>query len=238
MPNPLDYFDAVYVVNLPTRVDRRDEMIEQLARVGKRLGHGNIHLFEAVRPDDPGPFPSTGARGCFMSHLGILQDANTHGFGRILILEDDLNFSSDFVVRGEVILERLSTTDWGMFYGGYEALDTASITVDGLALLEPADSLRTSHFVGLRRPAIAAAAAYLQAMLARPAGDAAGGPMHVDGAYAWFRRAHPNFPTYAALPELGHQRSSRTDIHPLRWFDRWPIVRDFVGALRRRRNLH
>jgi len=50
--------------------------------------------------------------------------------------------------------------------------------------------------------------------------------MHVDGAYTWFRRTHPTRRTWVALPELGHQRQSRTDIHPLRWYDRWPLVRD------------
>ena len=60
--------------------------------------------------------------------------------------------------------------------------------------------------------------------------------MHVDGAYCWFRHAHPHFRTLLAVPELGYQRSSRTDIHDLRWFDRVPVAREAVAWLRQWRN--
>jgi hypothetical protein len=80
--------------------------------------------------------------------------------------------------------------------------------------------------------AIAAAVRYLEAILARPAGDPDGGPMHVDGAYNWFRRANPQFKTVLAIPELGFQRASRTDIHDLRWYDKTPLIRNAVAGLR------
>jgi glycosyl transferase, family 25 len=35
---------------------------------------------------------------------------------------------------------------------------------------------------------------------------------------------------------LGEQRSSRTDVHSLRWFDRLVLVKDVVASLRRVRN--
>jgi hypothetical protein len=57
--------------------------------------------------------------------------------------------------------------------------------------------------------------------------------MHVDGAYTWFRASHPEMRTWIAVPELGHQRQSRTDIHPLRWYDRWPVVRELAQWARR-----
>ena len=84
--------------------------------------------------------------------------------------------------------------------------------------------------------ALLEAAAYLGAMLERKPGDPLGGPMHVDGAYNWFRRAHAHHIAVAAVPELGYQRASRTDIHDLRWFDRWPGVRAAVAVIRRIRN--
>jgi hypothetical protein len=237
--HPLDYFDKVYVTNLASRVDRREEMTEQFQTIGRELNQRNIQLFEASRPENAGDFPSIGARGCFMSHLRILQDASAKGHARILIVEDDLNFAPDFVADGSRVIELLAKTDWAMFYGGYEALTASSPVVrNGLARLDPSDSLRTTHFVALQQPAIEEASAYLSAMLVRPAGDAAGGPMHVDGAYGWYRQAHPSRETWVAIPELGHQRSSRTDIHDLRWFDRWWLVRDAVAAVRRRRNAH
>jgi glycosyl transferase, family 25 len=57
--------------------------------------------------------------------------------------------------------------------------------------------------------------------------------MHVDGAYSWFRRQHPEVITLLAMPELGHQRSSRTDIHDLNWYDRSIVLRPLVSVLRR-----
>ncbi|MBC7483864.1 MAG: LPS biosynthesis glycosyltransferase, partial [Rhizobacter sp.] len=97
-------------------------------------------------------------------------------------------------------------------------------------------AVQTTHFIGFQGEAIAAAAAYLAAMLERPPGDPDGGPMHVDGAYSWFRRAHPEFQTVLAVPPLGYQRASRTDIHDLAWFDKLPVVRELVSAVRRARN--
>lgn len=81
--------------------------------------------------------------------------------------------------------------------------------------------------------AIARLVPYLQAMLERPSGDPAGGPMHVDGAYSWFRRAHPDLRTVLATPPLGYQRPSRTDVHALRWFDRLPGLHRVAALLRR-----
>ena len=60
--------------------------------------------------------------------------------------------------------------------------------------------------------------------------------MHVDGAYNWFRRANPQFKTLLAIPELGFQRASRTDIHELRWYDRVPLFREGMASLRQVKN--
>jgi len=137
--HPLDYFDRVYVINLTSRQDRRDEMTQQLREIGREFGTQNIHLFEASRPDGPGAFPSLGARGCFLSHLRILQDASAQGYGRILILEDDLNFCPNFVADSKLVFDALSRSDWAMFYGGYEALSANPVVSGGLAFLSPTD---------------------------------------------------------------------------------------------------
>ena len=108
--HPLDYFEKVYVINLASRVDRREEMAEQFQTIGRGLNQLNIQLFEASRPENAGDFPSIGARGCFMSHLRILQDASAKGHARILIVEDDLNFASDFVADASRVIEAVSYT--------------------------------------------------------------------------------------------------------------------------------
>ena len=95
----LEYFQQIYVINLPHRRDRRLEMAEQLEKIGLSFDNPAVRLFAAFRPEDPGGFPNIGARGCFMSHLGVLQDARERKFERILIFEDDLNFYPDFTTR-------------------------------------------------------------------------------------------------------------------------------------------
>lgn len=55
-----------------------------------------IQWVAACRPHDAGGFPSIGSRGCFLSHLAVLEDASAKGFERILIVEDDVDFLKDF----------------------------------------------------------------------------------------------------------------------------------------------
>ena len=236
MSHPFDTFDKVCIINLASRDDRRREMSEQLQRIGRDIGSANIELFAAVRPPDAGSFPNLGARGCFMSHLGVLRAAMAQRLDSVLILEDDLNFAADFPTRAQAVMGQLAAVDWSMFYGGYELLQPLAGQPQGCVRVGPDVPVRTTHFVALRGPAIASAVAYLEAMLSRPAGHPEGGPMHVDGAYTWFRRAHPQFQAWLAMPELGYQRASRTDIHALRWYDRWPGMRELVATLRRLNN--
>lgn len=232
----MDYFQQVYVINLPNRRDRRREITGQMEKIGLSFSQPNILLFSAVRPDSPGDFPSIGARGCFLSHLKILQHAYSKGFERILIFEDDLNFAADFKERIDKVISELEFYDWSVFYGGYFLQDSLESEKGGeLVPVSPSKVVQTSHFVGFRGPAIGEAISFLEKMLTRPAGDPKGGPMHVDGAYNWFRRAFPSKLTLLAAPELGYQRSSRTDIHELRWFDRMPVVDLTVASLRKLR---
>lgn len=233
MNHPLDYFERIFIINLPARTDRQAEIAAQLKSIGVSLDDANIELFPAVRPDAPEGFPSIGARGCFMSHLGVLRTAQRLGLQRVAIFEDDLDFSADFTTRIASIIERLENTHWSMFYGGYE-MEQASRgrALDGLVESQPDELIGTTHFVVFQGEAISAAVHYLEKILSRPAGDSEGGPMHVDGAYNWFRRANPQFKTLLVAPELGFQRASRTDIHNLHWYDTTPLVREVVAFLR------
>jgi glycosyl transferase family 25 len=208
-------------------------MAEQLKRIGLSFDSVGVRLFEAVRPETSDGFPSIGARGCFLSHLAILRDACELGCERILILEDDVNFAEDFSVRIGKVKTELELADWSIFYGGYAM--KAPLRTDGaktVASAKPTDPIQTTHFIGFRGEAICDAVSYLETLLTRPPGDPGGGPMHVDGAYNWFRNEFPSRLTLLSVSQLGYQRSSRTDIHANRWFDRVPGIRSLVGLLR------
>ena len=182
----------------------------------------------------PGLFAQSGQGGCFLSHLGILRQAWAEGADRILICEDDLNFSSDFNLRAPDIMASLAGREWDIFYGFPP--DQATSQADGLVLIPGDQPVICAHFMALRRPALEALVPYLDRMLARPGGDPAGGPMDVDGAYSWFRREHPQMRTFAASPALGYQRPSRTDISEPGLKDRLPVIRSLTSALRRLKN--
>ena len=234
---PLSCFERIYVINLKSRADRRVEMAEQLERVGLGLASPQVQLFEAVRPDSPGAFPSIGTRGCFMSHLQVLRDARDRGLASVLILEDDLNFVKDFGTRFEPVRRCLQQQPWGMFYGSYTFYGEAPTLPDAPCVQADAQlPISTTAFVAVHGAWIGRLIKYLEAMLQRPAGDPAGGPMHVDGAYCWFRAAYPEMACWLAHPSLGYQRSSQTDIHPPRWFDRVQPVAAVVSILRKLRN--
>lgn len=228
-----DLFDAVYVINLASRTDRRREIERQLSDIGVHVDGERVKLFAAVRPDGPGGFPTIGARGCFLSHLHILQDAQRRGLARLLILEDDADFQLDFMVRLQDMAGTLGAPDWSIFHGGWLATGGGAPGTGPLWRLDPTMSVMGTHMVGLQGAAIGELVDYLQRMLQRPPGDPDGGPMHVDGAYYWYRRSRPERATLIAVPTLAVQRPSRTDVHVLRWFDRLPVIRDLAAVARR-----
>jgi glycosyl transferase, family 25 len=186
-------FDRIYVLNLADRVDRRVEMAGELARIGTGYRDPRVRLFPAIRPDDPAGFPSIGARGCFLSHLALLREARDAGLEHILVLEDDCDFVRGIDARLPTVLDALDAERWAIFYGGYD-LDSSPALRSGteLMLADPALPIRTTHMIGFGRAAIAGLVPFLEAMLDRPPGSAEGGPMHIDGAYGWFRRGRPD----------------------------------------------
>lgn len=230
-----EYFQHIYVINLPTRPDRKQEMLAEFENIGLGRNHPIVEFFPAVRPESAGEFPSIGARGCFLSHLGVLRDAQEHGYERILILEDDLNFSRDFGMRINGILAKLHSQPWGLFYGGYAHVGQNSLPEE-LMHISSGEGIQQSHFIGVQAPAINQLINYFDLMLSRQGGDPLGGPMHVDGAYSWFRRHHPDLVTLVAVPELGYQRASKTDIHDLGVFDKLPLLKNVAAFVRRIKN--
>jgi GR25 family glycosyltransferase involved in LPS biosynthesis len=223
-------FAVISVINLPERKDRRDEIAQQLSLVGLYFDSPQVNIFSAIRPPYADGFDSIGTRGCFMSHLQVLRNAMLSD--NVLILEDDLDFvpDADRLIRSAL---QALPANWGIFYGG---CNVDLLADSGLIQrVPPSASLRNSHFVAFNGHVIASLVAYLEAILQRPPGHIDGGPMHVDGAYSRFRADHPELLVFAAIPELGYQRPSRTDIHALKWFDRVPVVKELVQFIRRRR---
>jgi glycosyl transferase, family 25 len=234
--HPIEFFERTYIVNLRERADRRREMDEQLAMAGLVADGNRIRYFPAVRPDDAGDFPSIGARGCFMSHLQILEEAARDGLGNVLVLEDDLDFDARLHAASDAFMHPITEGGWDFAYFGHVADDATSMLQQMPFLATTDQPLATTHFYAMNGRAISLLKDHLNACLNRPVGHPLGSPMHVDGAYSLYRSQHPELLTLMAVPSLGGQRSSRSDIFPNKWYDRNGVTRLLAGFARRLKN--
>lgn len=220
----LHEFSIIKIINLAYRTDRKAEMIEEMSRIG--LSSSHYSFFDAFSANDGGVFGSRGAMGCYQSHLAILEDAKRRD-EKVLILEDDCDFADG-------IFTYQLPDDWDVFYGGYEPSNTSDIHSGGVI---------GSHFMAFSAEAVKKLVPYLrrlpdvdfpvdhQAM--SETGYNPDRRPGIDGAYVWFRRAHPELKTVFANPPLGYQRASRTDIAPNKFFDRLPVLRTLITLARK-----
>jgi hypothetical protein len=223
-----DYFSATYIINLPERKDRRRAILGELERAGLPLCAGKVELFTAVKPKSAMGFPSIGARGCFLSHLGILTTAMERGLSNVLIVEDDLLISPDLERRFSRMGDDLQDTGWGILYLGHQEKLGGSAQPGFVSFTDP---VITSHFYAVNGPVIPRLVEYLEQVQTRRAGDPLGGPMHLDGALTMFRQANPDVLTLLTHPNAGTQRPSRSNIN-CRWYEKLPVVQQ-AGDLAR-----
>lgn len=225
----LDLIERIYVINLPFRTDRRSEMTSELDRAGLPFTPGKVELFPAIRPTEAGTFPSIGVRGAYLSHLEVLKLAREQGLNNVMVMEDDLSISPMFRPNQEAIVEQLRQAAWDMAYFGH-VLDLPSR--DAVGFVPYTDSVLTAHWYAVNGPTIERLITFMEVMMTREPGHPDGSPMDPDGAFSTFRDQNPGVRTLVASPNLGWQRSSRSDIRP-NWYDRTPGLRQFFAAGRR-----
>ncbi|GAB4320134.1 MAG: hypothetical protein OHK0047_02570 [Leptolyngbyaceae cyanobacterium] len=226
----LDFFERAYVVNLPERRDRRQAIIQNLEKIEMPLTPGKLEIFPAIRPTEANGFPGIGARGCFMSHLQILKMAHNEGLSNVLIMEDDLLIKKQLQADQNRLIEQLRQTDWGFAYFGHNKnIPSTSLTAQFFPFSE---EILTTHFYGVNGKIFDRLINFLEILQQRPPGHPEGGPMHLDGAYNTFRAQNPDVVALRSIPNLGIQRSSRSDIHNTAWFDTVPVVSQLVNLAR------
>jgi len=225
------YFERVYIINLAERKDRRDQMVRELEKIQLSPSSGLVEFFPAIRPSSAGEFPSIGARGCFMSHLAVLKKAQADGLKNVLILEDDLAFSKVFIQSQTGILQHLQMTSWDFVFFGH-SVDVPDQMPVGFIPFPGQSTMTCLHFYGIDQAIYTPLISFLDEVIQRPAGHPLGGAMHLDGAYNVFRRQNPHVKALIAAPNLGSQRSSRSDIAPAKWYDRTPGIQELAGFAR------
>jgi hypothetical protein len=144
-------------------------------------------------------------------------------------MEDDLNFVPNFSELWEQATAELGQVDWSMFYPAHYL----AARPQGIALLDPSVEIMCAHFVMFHPKVVGTIIGELEAMLTRPGGHPLGGPMHVDGAYLTIRKRHNEIRTFTFSPSLGYQRPSKSDIAPLRFYDRIPVLQPAVRLYRK-----
>ena len=223
-----NFFSKIFVINLPERTDRREEIEHMFKKFG--IDANSIEFFPAVKPSSPDGFRTIGARGCFMSHLHILEKAKEENLDSILIIEDDLDLNKNFTLFQKDLLEALSHRKWDIVYFGHEL----NVPHEKNAFFaDYTQDIMLAHFLGFAKKAIQKLVPFLHGLLKEPQGSPKGGPMDVDGAYSTFRAKHPEIITLVSIPSLGGQRSSRSDVTDNKWFDRPGILRTISSKLRK-----
>jgi len=223
-----DLFDSIYIINLAHRNDRRQDMSADLRRIGVDPSGPKVTWFPALDPKSAAGFHNPGVRGCFLSHVAVLNMARNRGENRVLILEDDCTFSPDFQERESEVAGWLDSAAWGIAYLGHVE------QIGGpprLVTWESATRVRLLHCYSVAGEVLSRLAGYLEAITLRSRGAAEGGPMFSDGGFDWFRRQNPDVTTVLVNPSLASQRVSRSDLSP-RWFDKVPVLRNVAHGLR------
>ena len=222
-------FDAIRIVSLVERVDRRAQIQREFARIHVAIGQGPVRFFDAIRPPDDGGFPSVGARGCFLSHLEILRQARDSGVSRLLVLEDDALFTQAFGHAGALV-DFCRTDEWDFLYPGH-----ILPPVPGpLHWIPTVGGVQCTHAYALRGEGLPRLIEFLEGILSRPPGDPEFGPMHLDAAYSIFMDRQPGIRTFRSSKSLVIQRSSKSDVAARNYVDRLlpPSMIRFVRAVK------
>ncbi len=226
-------FDEVYVISLEERKDRRSETRSVLRSAGQNPEAVNWYI--AKKPTGKGAFPSHGVRGAFESHHAVLRLARDARVRSVLVLEDDIEFSGNLLA----CLDRLDqVSGWDIVYGGHYFLDGRSPgqAANGFRSAAPEEEFIGLHCYAVSGRILGQLVAGLEQFPAGTPGDPLGGPMPVDGAVNVLRNRNPLWTCLVAEPPFGNQRSSRTDIGEVRWFDRVAIIRAAVSLGRMLKN--
>lgn len=233
LPHP---FEIAYLINLPERTDRLASAKKQFARVGWTMGTNDLQLFPALRFADAAGFPNAPTRGCFLSHLECLRRANAAGRQSILLIEDDIGLPRSLPRITEAIEFRRKLETWDfLYFGHYGTGEIASAdkktSGDQVEFRSWRGDILGTHFYAVGGRILSRLIAHLEATAAGPPGDPKCGPMPLDGAYNIFRDINPDVRCLIAIPKLGWQSSSRSDIWPSR-FDRWSFLHPAGNVLR------
>lgn len=106
-----DYFDSIYCINLYSREDKLKKSSTTFRKLNIPVQYYRVNKH-----------PTSGAQGCYESHLNIIRNAYNKGCRNVLIFEDDAIDSSYYDEKlVKIAIDFLKTTpDWEIFYFGHQ----------------------------------------------------------------------------------------------------------------------
>ena len=237
MPSPLlDFFDRIYVINLPERTDRFEQLRGELSSIGIAIDHPKVRVMHGQWSDSAHGFASLGAYGNFMSHLRILREVHAQGDCNVWILEDDAIFRRELRDPGvqSRIVQRLRGGGWDLCYLGHGLARSQLKALAGELLLPlPRQTEFTwAHCYGISARCVGPLLAYLEETLVHPPGHPRGARMYIDGALNMYRRFHPEAVTWVTSPRLSSQRGTTSNLAQRRPYDDVAWLQPFVSRLR------
>ena len=156
--------DKIYVINLETRIDRKEEMLEELKKM-KINDLGEVEFFNGIIPTEEilntwnsnyiNPLPQfvinsnidekkyrLGCLGCLLSHFTIIQKAYSLNYENIIIFEDDALFEENDKSLEEILkiynifFDKI-VKEFGIFYlgGNHKSINLKHI-IDNLYLTD------------------------------------------------------------------------------------------------------
>lgn len=223
-----DQFAQIRIINLPERTDRKTAALRELAGIGITHLGPNISFYAAKRPPSgQGRENASRPNGALISHREAIREALASGAKSLLILEDDIFFRRRKDAEIDAILAAMRSAPFDVIYFGY--LKPGEDELDGEPLAAFDGRVIGGHFCGMNRAFMERILAFMDGF-GRPGPDGTiCNPAHRDGAFNLFIEKNQDVIRKLAVPCLAIQRSSRTDLHENRYYDRMPVLR---GALR------
>ncbi len=134
------YFDKIYCLNLDRRNDRWEKVSKEFSNFsinverwsaidGDNLTESELIYVEQninqERASRIGKIENKYSLACLLSHIEIIKSAKARGYKKILIFEDDVILSKDFLIDIKLIRE----LDWKLFYLGASQFEWNDIEI-------------------------------------------------------------------------------------------------------------
>jgi GR25 family glycosyltransferase involved in LPS biosynthesis len=192
------FFDAIFYINLDSRTDRKEMILNEASKVGIQPQRVKGMLFNGQYENNLSPDQiknANGIMGCMLSHLSILYWANKHN-ASVLIFEDDAKFINDYNKIVPSALAQLPE-DWDMLYLGGNICNTITQVSENIGRLSHAQS---THAYAVNRKFTQTLIDYIDTKQVIP----------LDLTYAY--KVIPNHNCYITIPMVAVQQASFSDI--------------------------